>query len=103
MIIKEFVKLTGDSYYVPVKYVVMEVTVGNAAAATFLWLKVSGYGMDTLTHYNDYISDITDASFTGRAPAGLQGTLKAYSIVALSTVEAYSSKYSNHEGPYQIG
>lgn len=103
MIIKEFVKLSGDANYVPVKYAVMEVTVGGTAIATFLWLKVAGYGMDTEPHYSDYIHSIIDASFTGVAPVGLVGTMSAYSVVALSAVEAYKSQYSNHEGPYQIG
>ena len=103
MNIIEYVKLTGDTNYVPVKYAVMEVTVGVAAASTYVWLKLVSYGVDTEGNYNTYVDSIKDATFSGMVPAGLVGVLRTYSVVALSTVESYTSKYSNHEGPYNIG
>jgi len=100
--INEFVMLTADTNYVPVKYMVMNSTVGSTTGATYLWLKQVSYGMDTQTHYETYISAIRDGSLTGGV-LGLVGTLTTYSVVALSSVEAYKSKYSNHDGPYDIG
>lgn len=93
--------LKSDSNFVPVKYVVMEATVGAGSAN--LWLKVASYGMDTETNYDAYVNSIKDASWDGRPPAGLQGTLGEYSVAALADVEQYSSKKSFHDGRFEIG
>jgi hypothetical protein len=101
---KEYVKLVADGNYIPVKYAVMEATVGANAAGTYLWLKASGYGFDTDVHYNAYLASIESNS--GDVPpvtTGIQGTMDAYSIVALSAVAAYKSPKNHHTGPYMIG
>lgn len=101
--INEFVMKTAENgNYVPPKYQVLNSTVGNGAGATYLWLKCVSYGIDTEAHYNDYVDAVRDGSLTGGV-TGLVGTLSEYTAVALNTVEAYSSKYSNHDGPYNIG
>ena len=105
MIIKEFVEITAETNEVPIKYSVMEVTVGAAAGTTYLWLKVAGYGMNTVVNYDAYVESVQLATFSGsgQPPTGIAGTMNAYSVVALTAVEAYDSKYGNHEGPYNIG
>lgn len=89
---KEVVKLAADNNYVPVKYFVMEQTVGNAVATTYLWLKVISYGIDTKENYDAYIISLD----TRVDKSNFQGTLNEYSVVALTAVASYTSPKSNH-------
>jgi hypothetical protein len=109
---KEYVKLSSDSKFITVKYMVMEASVGAAASSTYLWLKVASYGIDTDAHYKDYMDSIADDSFSRKdlvTDFGFQGTLDAYSVVALDAVEAYgdSKKLTlnirHYDGPHPIG
>jgi hypothetical protein len=103
MDIIEYVMKTADANYVPIKYRIVETSIGANAAGSYLWVKVVGYGMDSKINYDNYVNSIKDASFTGVAPTGLQGTIDSYEVIALSTVKAYKSVYTNHSGPYKIG
>ena len=100
---KEYVKLTADGDYVPIKYMVMETTIGNTALSSYAGLKVAGHGMTTGPLYEAYKAAVLDATFNGiSVPTGLTGAIGTYSVVALSTVETWRGK-SFHEGPYNIG
>jgi hypothetical protein len=101
---KEYVQLTGDANDIPVKYMVMEATIGANAAGSYLWLKCASYGMDSLAHFQDYLDSLDDDTvISGGTPTGIQGTLGAYSVVALTAVEEYNSPKTHHNGPYKIG
>ena len=56
MIEKEYVSLKSDTNFIPVKYAVMDVTVGADIASSYAWIKVVGYGIDTQQHFDDYVT-----------------------------------------------
>ena len=104
MNIIEFVALSSDTNFIPVKYAVIDVTVGTASSSTYLWLKVVSYGIDTESHYNDYLDSLNDGTVNQNgAPDGLQGTLKDYLVTSLDNVKSYHSAKGNHSGSYPIG
>jgi hypothetical protein len=90
------VKKVADSGYIPVKYGVVEITVGANAAATYLLLETIGVGWDTEIHYlawkstKTYDSGSGTTTLVGRNVTGIQGTLGALEIVALSAVISYT-------------
>ena len=92
------VKLNADSNYVPVKYRIVEMTVGSTAGATYCVLEVVGVGFDTEGNYDlwksgryyDTASGVTHA--TGRDPVGIQGTLGALSVATLDALSIYSPR-----------
>ena len=92
------VKKTADGNYIPVKYGVVEITVGAAAATTYLLLETIGVGWDTEGHYNawkgvkTYDSASGTTTLAGRVVTGMQGTLGALEVVALSAVVAYTAR-----------
>lgn len=95
---KEYVKLNSDTNYIPVKYIVMEVSIGNSLAASYAWLKCVSSGVDTVPHYNDIKEDYK-LSENRPTSVGVVGIIGSYTVAALSTVSTYSSpaslEYSN--------
>jgi hypothetical protein len=92
------VRKTGDANYIPVKYGVVEITVGANAAATYLLLETIGVGWDTESNYlawkstKSYDSGSGTTTLVGRNVTGIQGTLGALEAVALSAVVSYSAR-----------
>ena len=97
---KEFVQISGDSWEVPIKYAVIETTVGSNTAGTYLWLKCIGYGFDTIAHFDAYVASL-DTSVTDTT--GIKGSFGVYSVITLNLVQEYNTPKSNHAGPYLVG
>jgi len=97
---KEFVQLTADGNYIPVKYAVIEATIGNSLAASYVWLKCIAYGIDTKQHFIDFKNN---AEYNNIDPSNLLGTLETYLIKPLTDVKTYVSPDSYNVGFYQIG
>jgi len=76
------VKLSSDTNYIPVRYRVVEVTVGSSAAATYCVLVTEKVGWDTEVHY--------EAWTKSRNTEGMIGTLGAFSVEALSDLIVYN-------------
>lgn len=89
------VRLIADTNDIPVMYKVVEMTTGLAAASTYCVLVVARVGWDTFAHYDDWKAtsswdEGTERMYlTGRNPTGMQGTLGALSVVALSLMQNY--------------
>ena len=98
---KEFVMKKSESgYFVPPKYMIMEVNVGSSLANTNIWLMCVSYGFETKGDYDAYLASLralpTKEHFVG--------TPNAYEITNLDTVEHYNSNNSiNREGPWPLG
>ena len=100
----ELVRLLSDTNYIRQKWVVIDSTVGNTPATTFLWIKSSSCGFDTQVNLDGfkrtsegYMRDL-DANgrtiqqnpYTGVDKTGLVGTIGEYRIVKLSDVGPFS-------------
>lgn len=84
------VKKSSDSNYIPVKYKAVEMTVGANAATTYVLIQTVAIGWDTEEHFNGWKSVRDDSKgLVGRNPTGIQGTLGALEVVALSTLVSY--------------
>lgn len=79
------VKLSTDTNYIPVKYQVIEMSIGTAAdgSDTYCALMVSRIGWDTEAHYKEWMKN--------RDVTGKQGTSGAFSVAPLSDLEVYDS------------
>lgn len=97
---KETVMLNSDTNYIPVKYSVIEVAIGNSLAASYAWLKCISYGFDTKIHLDDFVESLSE---TTQITTGIQGTLGEYQIVALNAISSYIAKASNHDSNYPVG
>lgn len=80
----EYVKFLNDTNYVPVRWAVVEVSVGGTPATTNLWLKCAGYGWDTEENLKEY------AEGGNHNREGKTGTLDEYIVATLDQVESYS-------------
>ena len=80
----EVVMLKTDTNVVPVKYAVVECTIGSTLANSFVWLKCIAYGMATKEDVVSY----------GREPDSslLQGTPGEYTVTSLDKVSPYSRR-----------
>jgi len=91
------VRLKSDTNYIPVKYRVVEMTVGSSDTTTFCALSVVRVGWDTSDNYDKWVSTRsydTNAGTTtlvGRDPEGMQGTLGNLSVATLDTITEYSA------------
>lgn len=102
MISAEFVKLNSDNNYIPIKYQVVEVSVGADKATTNLWLKQVAYGVDTEENLkkilNEYYYSTKEVEDLNQPRSGiqregldnLQGKMNEYSVVSLDSVANYS-------------
>lgn len=95
MVTYEQVKLITDTNYIPVKYVVMEVTLGSTLANSYVWLKQASYGVATEADLNSY--------YDSPKRSLLVGTMSVYSITTLDKVVAYSRNVSVKEVNVPIG
>lgn len=100
----EYVKLKSDTNYIPVKYAILEVTVGASLANSPIWLKCVSHGCDTeenLTAFKltgEGYQAVPDANGnpvaqTEYAPvdkSGIIGIIGEYQISNLDAVEAYN-------------
>jgi hypothetical protein len=77
------VKLSSDTNFIPVKYTVVEMSVGTAGdgSDTYCVLIVSRVGWDTKAHYDEWKKN--------RDATGMQGTAGAFSVAPLSDLEVY--------------
>ena len=106
MIEKEYVSLKSDTNFIPVKYAVMDVTVGADIASSYAWIKVVGYGIDTQQHFDDYVTAANEGNVTAVSIVdeyGIVGVLNEYVVVSLSNIQHYSSKYHHADGPIVLG
>lgn len=76
------VKLSSDTNSIPVKYRVVEISVGTSLADTYCVLTVEKVGWDTGEHYEAW----TDR----RETTGMVGTLGDFSVAALSDLKTYN-------------
>ncbi len=93
--------LSSDTNYIPVKYAVVEVTVGAALATSYAWLKCISGGVATESDFNA-LKESLDAS-TAPDYTKVLGTIGAYSIAALSTIKEYKSPKSFDAGNILLG
>ena len=89
MNIIEYVKLTSDANYIPVKYAVMEATVGSSISNSYVWLKCVGQGITTLTDFNGIKAAINE--FKSPDKSKFVGTLGGYSVAAINVIVPYST------------
>jgi len=89
------VRLSADGNDIPVMYNVVEMTTGASAALTYCVLVVIRVGWNTFANYDNWKATSswdpgTERMYlTGRDWTGMQGTLGAFSVAALSTLEIY--------------
>jgi hypothetical protein len=76
------VKLKSDTNFVPIKYDVVEMSVGTATSDTYCVLIVNSVGWDTEENYELW-TDRRDAT-------GMVGKLGDLSIESLSDIEVYN-------------
>ena len=94
---KEYVRLSSDTNYIPIKYSVIEATIG--AGDGNLWLKCIAHGWDTKEHYEAYLDSVKFDGSSGLQidTTGIQGTLGSYTISAISSVQEYRTPATNHD------
>jgi hypothetical protein len=91
------VKKSTDSNFIPVKYRIIEVTVGANAAGTYCLLETVAVGWDTEAHFNNWkgVKTYDAASGTttiiGRDATGIQGTIGDLEVIALTTLVAFTA------------
>lgn len=78
------VRKIADANYIPVKYSVVEMTVGSTPAATYCALQTIRVGWDNVDNWRNW--DIS------RNTTGMQGTLGALEVVALDTIALYDTQ-----------
>lgn len=112
MISAEFVRLKNDTNYIPIKYQVVEVSVGSDATTTNLWLKQVSYGVDTeenlkkiLNEYYYSTQEVRDldqprSEIQREGLNNLQGKINQYTVASLDSVSSYSRP--NFEGLAQV-
>lgn len=98
---REIVMLSNDTNYIPVKYAVMETTVGSTLAASYAWLKCISNGVATEADLVT-IKESVDSG-EGVDNALLKGTLGAYSVAALSAIKEYSTPRKYEGGRVLLG
>ena len=90
------VKLDADTNDIPVKYGVVEITVGSTAAATYCVLQTIRVGWDTFANYDNWkahkniVGDY--ANLSGRDVTGIQGTLGELTVAALDAISVYDTQ-----------
>lgn len=113
----EHVKLKSDSNYIPVRYVVMEVTVGSSLATSQAWIKCVSKGCDTeenlVAHKltKDGYQPVPDekghpVKQTEYAPvsmAGFTDTIGEYQVISLGDVEPYNRPTIDFTTNFEIG
>ena len=80
----EVVMLKTDTNVVPVKYAVVECTIGSTLAASYVWLKCISYGMSTKEDIVSYGQE-PDSSL-------LKGIPGEYVVTSLDKVSPYSRR-----------
>ena len=101
MNIVEYVKLSSDTNYIPVKYAVMSASVGSSLGASNAWLKCVGYGIDTKEHFDEFKDKAENESKV--VTTNLLGTPGTYSVQALDDVVPYSTPATFQVGAYNLG
>jgi hypothetical protein len=95
------VRKTGDLNYIPVKYRVVEMTVGSTAGATYCVLQCIDRGWDTEAHWNDWKAGKSPSGDysnpTGRKSVGAQGTIGALEVETLDNLAAYKPYTPSHD------
>jgi hypothetical protein len=90
------VKLSADGNDIPVMYRVIEMTPQATAAGTYCVLQVVRVGWNTFANYDNWKATTGYADgamyITGRDWTGMQGTLGALSVAALSAIELYATQ-----------
>lgn len=98
---REIVMLVADTNYVPVKYAVMEVTVGSSMANSYVWLKCISNGIAI----EDDLSTLKEAVNSAKAPdlTLLKGVIGEYSTTTLDKIVEYPNSNSLRIGQLLIG
>lgn len=94
------VKKSGDSNYIPVRYRVVEMTVGSTAAATYCVICCDRVGWDTADHYNAWKATVSDSEMNfvyGRVTTGMQGSLGAFEVIGLDGLVQYNAQTPNKD------
>ena len=84
---KQFVKLTSDTNYIPIKYSIIEITVGNSLASTYALIQQVSYGVATEDDLNDIITNYNNEEDYS---SYLVGTLYDYQIVTFDQIKSYN-------------
>lgn len=98
---REIVMLNSDTNYIPIKYAVMEVSVGSTLAASYAWLKCISNGVALESDFLALKASL-DASEVPDYTKAL-GTVGAYSVAALSTIKTYVAPKSFSGGNLLLG
>lgn len=93
--------LSADANYIPVKYAVVEVTIGSTLANSYAWLKCVSNGVASVEDYDALLASYNASEVPD--PSLLKGTIGAYSVVALSTVKEYSTPKNFSGGKLLLG
>lgn len=99
--IKQIVKLTSDTGYIPVMYAVISATVASTLATSYAWLEVIGYGIDLESEFNTLVA--TKEAGTKPDFSVLNGVKGAYSTVALSAISEYTAPAQLIYGDKNLG
>jgi hypothetical protein len=98
---REVVMLNSDTNYIPVKYAVMEVSVGSTLAASYVWLKCISGGVALEADFDALKASLNAGSTPDYTK--MLGTIGAYSVAALSTIKEYKSPASFSGGNLLLG
>lgn len=96
---KEYVKLSSDTNYIPIKYSVVEASIGTSDATSGVWLKCVAHGWDTESNYKTYLDSALYDGSSGLQidTTGVQGTLGSYVVTTISDIQEYRTPATNHD------
>jgi len=98
---RETVMLSADANYIPVKYAVIEVTIGSTLANSYAWLKCISNGIASVEDFNTVTEAVRNSK--DYDPSLLKGTVGAYSVSALSAIKEYSTPKNFSGGSLLLG
>ena len=97
---KEFVmKTTEAGFYVPPKYMIMEVGIAGTLATSTAWIMCIGYGFENRQDYEDYSTSLRNVP----EKTWFSGTIIQYEVVSLDSIQHYTTNASIvREGPWPL-
>lgn len=98
---KEYVKLVSDSSYIPVKYMIMEASIGSTLGGSYVWLLCVSNGIASKANLDTFIESVESPGAPDKSL--LLGTVKTYSIETLATVAQYNAPTSYEGASVTIG
>ncbi len=85
----EYVKLTADTNFIPVKYAVMEATVGSSLGNSYIWLKCIGQGVASQADLTALKTAI--GKYEAYDKTKVIGTLGSYLVTSIDKITPYAS------------